>query len=40
MNTLETNIQRYLTYCEEQKRLDDKTLKAYRIDLIPPSLGK
>ena len=33
MNTLETNIQRYLLYCEEQKRLDDKTLKAYRIDL-------
>ena len=33
MNTLETNIQRYLLYCEEQKRLDDKTLKAYKIDL-------
>ncbi|MBR3835034.1 MAG: tyrosine-type recombinase/integrase [Lachnospiraceae bacterium] len=33
MNTLETNIQRYLTYCKEQKRLDNKTLKAYRIDL-------
>lgn len=33
MNTLETNIQRYLSYCKEQKRLDDKTLKAYRIDL-------
>ena len=26
-------IQEYLTYCEVQKRLDEKTLKAYRIDL-------
>ncbi len=33
MNTLETNIQRYLFHCKEQRRLDDKTLKAYRIDL-------
>ena len=26
-------IQEYLTYCEVQNRLDEKTLKAYRIDL-------
>ena len=33
MNTLETIISNYLDYCEYQKRLDTKTLKAYRIDL-------
>lgn len=33
MNTLETNINDYLNFCKEQKRLDCKTLKAYRIDL-------
>ncbi len=33
MNTLETIIRNYLDYCEYQKRLDAKTLKAYRIDL-------
>ena len=26
-------MNQYLTYCRTQKRLDDKTLKAYRIDL-------
>ena len=33
MNTLQTHIDHYLTYCRYQKRLDEKTLKAYRIDL-------
>lgn len=33
MNYLQTHIEEYLKYCETQKRLDDKTLKAYRIDL-------
>lgn len=33
MNNLETLIQNYLKYCQSQKRLDEKTLKAYRIDL-------
>ena len=33
MNNLQTRIEEYLKYCETQKRLDDKTLKAYRIDL-------
>ena len=33
MNSLQTNTQNYLEYCEFQKRLDKKTLKAYRIDL-------
>lgn len=33
MNTLETIINTYLDFCEYQKRLDVKTLKAYRIDL-------
>ena len=28
-----TIIEEYITYCETQKRLDKKTLKAYRIDL-------
>lgn len=36
-NTLTSNLQsyieNYLKYCESQKRLDRKTLKAYRIDL-------
>ena len=30
---LETTIRQYLTFCDEQKRLDEKTIKAYRIDL-------
>ena len=33
MNELQRTVNEYLTFCEEQKRLDAKTLKAYRIDL-------
>lgn len=33
MNTLETRIKNYIEYCTAQKRLDTKTLKAYKIDL-------
>lgn len=33
MNNLQTQINNYLEYCQNQKRLDSKTLKAYRIDL-------
>ncbi len=33
MNKLTTQINSYLEYCRSQKRLDEKTLKAYRIDL-------
>ncbi|MDE7113288.1 MAG: tyrosine-type recombinase/integrase [Acetatifactor sp.] len=33
MNTLQRQIDNYLAYCRYQKRLDAKTLKAYRIDL-------
>ncbi len=33
MNTLFTITKSYLKYCETQKRLDKKTLKAYRTDL-------
>lgn len=33
MNNLQIEIQNYLNYCQSQKRLDQKTLKAYRIDL-------
>lgn len=33
MSNLQTHIGNYLKYCEEQKRLDTKTLKAYKIDL-------
>lgn len=33
MNNLRTLIENYLEYCQYQKRLDIKTLKAYRIDL-------
>ena len=33
MENLEGNVKSYLEYCEVQKRLDEKTLKAYRIDL-------
>ena len=33
MNNLQTHITNYLEYCEYQKRLDKKTIKAYRIDL-------
>lgn len=33
MNNLQNNIENYLDHCRTQKRLDAKTLKAYRIDL-------
>ncbi len=33
MNSMEILITNYLEYCQIQKRLDEKTLKAYRIDL-------
>lgn len=33
MYTLQTHIKNYLDYCQYQKRLDLKTLKAYQIDL-------
>lgn len=33
MNNLLNHIENYLDYCSTQKRLDEKTLKAYRIDL-------
>lgn len=33
MNTLQAHLNNYLQFCEFQKRLDSKTLKAYRIDL-------
>lgn len=33
MNNLQMQIQNYLNYCSSQKRLDEKTLKAYCIDL-------
>ncbi len=33
MNTLHCCMREYLEYCHDRKRLDSKTLKAYRIDL-------
>lgn len=33
MNTLKDHITEYLEHCEYRKRLNAKTLKAYRIDL-------
>ena len=33
MNRLQTHLKNYLKYCEYQKKLDNKTLKAYQIDL-------
>lgn len=33
MNDIAIHITNYLNYCSSQKRLDNKTLKAYRIDL-------
>ena len=33
MSSLQTHMQEYLDYCQRQKRLDAKTIKAYRIDL-------
>lgn len=37
-NTITSIIEEYITYCETQKRLDEKTLKAYRIDLTQFSI--
>lgn len=34
MNTLNNCIEEYIEYCEHRKRLDSKTLKAYKIDLV------
>lgn len=39
MNNLQTLSEKYLIFCQTQKRLDDKTLKAYRIDLNQFRLG-
>ena len=33
MNDLQTHVTNYMGYCQNQKRLDAKTLRAYRIDL-------
>lgn len=33
MNTVKAYIKNYLEYCHSQKCLDEKTLKAYQIDL-------
>lgn len=33
MNTIQTTVDNYLEFCEFQKCLDKKTIKAYRIDL-------
>ena len=33
MNNIHTEIEKYLLYCDTQKRLDEKTIKAYKIDL-------
>lgn len=33
MNHVQKRLQNYLEYCQDQKRLDAKTLQAYRIDL-------
>ena len=33
MNTLNDYIAEYIEYCKYRKRLDSKTLKAYKIDL-------
>lgn len=34
MTTIKTYINQYLNYCKSNKKLDSKTLKAYRIDLM------
>ncbi len=34
MKTLQNLIENYINYCQHQKQLDSKTLKAYRIDLM------
>ena len=33
MDELQKHVENYLKYCQVQKRLDEKTLRAYRIDL-------
>lgn len=33
MDNMQTLIKNYLEYCGKQKCLDEKTLKAYKIDL-------
>ena len=33
MNNLQTLINEYIKFCKTQKRLDHKTINAYRIDL-------
>ncbi len=33
MESMRTLLDRYFTFCKDQKELDEKTLKAYRIDL-------
>ena len=33
MTDIRLHITKYLEYCSQQKRLDKKTIKAYRIDL-------
>ena len=33
MNTIISITEKYFEYCKSQKRLDDKTIKAYRVDL-------
>ena len=33
MNEVNVQMKNYLEYCDRQKCLDEKTLKAYRIDL-------
>lgn len=38
MNTLKTHIENYLNFCKLQKCLDDKTIKAYKIDLTQFSI--
>ncbi len=33
MENLQSHISNYLSFCQTQKRLDEKTLKAYQIGL-------
>ena len=34
MDNLQKHVENYLEYCQVQKRLDEKTLRAYRTDLL------
>ena len=34
MKNIKKNFNNYLNHCITQKRLDEKTIKAYRIDLL------